>query len=85
VVPGMALPVTMAAISGLTTRAAPGSAVFDKPTISPASDPSIRLPGVNTVAAYAATMWSAGVADSEIVGTCKVRAGGLRRYTPCVL
>ena len=51
VVPAMARPLTIIAMIGVATRAAPGNAVFDNPTIRAATDPRIRLPTVNTGAA----------------------------------
>jgi len=51
VVPGINRPLTIVAMSGVATKAAPGNAVFDNPTISAAIAPSTRLPTVNTGAA----------------------------------
>ena len=51
VVPGISRPVTIVAMSGVATSAAPGNAVFDMPTISAAIAPRTRLPTVNTGAA----------------------------------
>src|SRR4051812_35286204 len=51
VVPGISRPLTIVAMMGVATRAAPGNAVFDMPTISAAIAPSKRSPSVNTGAA----------------------------------
>ena len=82
VVPGIARPVTMVAMIGVATRAAPGKAVFDMPTMTAASDPRIRLPAVNTGAAYASRPAATSVAMAfENVELGRCAAGGLRRYT----
>jgi hypothetical protein len=50
-VPGISRPLTIVAMIGVATNAAPGKAVFDSPTTSAAIAPSTRLPTVNTGAA----------------------------------
>ena len=85
-VPAIARPLTMVAMIGVATSAAPGNAVFDRPTIKPAMHPRIRLPAVNTGAAYVrrfAMFPCRALAENVRLG--QVRACGLRRYTPCVL
>ncbi len=56
----MARPVTMVAMIGVATRPAPGNAVFDIPTTRAATDPRIRLPKVNTGAAYVSLLTALG-------------------------
>ncbi len=52
VVPAIRRPLTIVAMIGVAINAAPGNAVFDRPTIRAAMQPRIRLPAVNTGAAY---------------------------------
>ena len=85
-VPGIARPVTIVAMIGVATSAAPGNAVFDMPTISAAIRPEDQVAHREHRRSLGGRSQRLPVSTyGEIVDAAQVRCSGMRRYTPCVL